>query len=443
MGLHNIFSIRTVMLFLLTLTLTVGGSVQAQVKDTAASSNATSEVRTNQPTDAVTSPSALDTNASPQSSTLIDTSVPAREEAPAEAPDSAPIFKSAAYYTLLFFLVCVFLAMIGKILRVYELSREMQGKQGEFNWNRIQGILFAVALVLGLYATYWTYVNWGNVASGEAATLHGERIDFMMDVTIIITTIVFVITHILLFGFSYKYKGSSLRKAYFYPHNNALERLWTVIPAIVLTVLVLLGFFTWRSITNVPADEQKRAISLEVIGEQFKWNIRYAGADNELGLRNYKLTTGTNSLGIDFKDKKSWDDRLGAEIVLPVGRPVRLTIGSKDVLHSFYVPDFRVQMNAVPGMPTFFQFTPKYTTEEMRAKIDDPKFNYVLLCNKICGAGHYNMQTVVRVVSEKEYNEWLAEQPLFYNDDVKKEMQAAANNKGEQSKASDALAVNH
>ena len=170
-----------------------------------------------------------------------------------------------------------------------------------------------------------------------------------------------------------------------------------------------------------------------MIAEQFKWNIRYAGDDNELGLRNYKLTTPTNGLGIDFKDRKSWDDRLGAEIVLPVNRSTRVTIGSKDVLHSFYIPEFRVQMNAVPGMPTYFQFTPKYTTEEMRAKVNDPKFNYILLCNKICGSGHYNMQVVVRVVSEEEYQQWLAEQPLYYNDDVKKEMQAAETKAAEES----------
>lgn len=440
MGLNRVFKIRTALVLLLTLTLTVSMSVQAQVKDTAASSNATT-LGSNQPADAVTSPSALDTAASPKTSAgpLIDTSVPQREEAAAPEQDHTDVYKTAAYYVLLFFIVCVFLAMIGKILRVYELSREMQGKPGQFNWNKIQGTFFAVALVLGLYATYWTYSNWGNVASGEAATVHGERIDSMMDITIIITTIVFVITHILLFGFSFKYKGSSKRKAYFYPHNNALERLWTIIPAIVLTILVLLGFFTWRSITNVPEAEQKKALSVEVIGEQFKWNIRYAGDDNELGLRNYKLTTPTNSLGIDFKDRKSWDDRLGAEIVLPVNRSIRVTIGSKDVLHSFYIPEFRVQMNAVPGMPTYFQFTPKYTTEEMRAKVNDPKFNYILLCNKICGSGHYNMQVAVRVVTEEEYKQWLAEQPLYYNDDVKKEMQVV---EAKAAKESNKIALN-
>jgi cytochrome c oxidase subunit 2 len=259
-----------------------------------------------------------------------------------------------------------------------------------------------------------------------SGSVHGEQIDFMFNVTLVITTIVFVITHILLFGFAYKYIGSNKRKAYYYPHNNALERLWTVVPAIVLTVLVLLGFFTWRGITNISEADQKKALNIEVTGEQFKWTVRYAGSDNQVGLRNYKLTTPTNNLGIDFRDQKSWDDKIAGDIVLPVNRSVRFTINSKDILHSFYIPEFRVQMNAVPGMPTYFQFTPKYTTEEMREKTNNPTYDYVLLCAKICGSGHYNMQVKVKVVSEQEYQEWLVQQPLFYNDDVKKEMQMAS-----------------
>jgi cytochrome c oxidase subunit 2 len=240
---------------------------------------------------------------------------------------------------------------------------------------------------------------------------------------LILTTIVFILTHIALFGFSFKYRGSENRKAYFYPHNNSLERIWTIVPAIVLTVLVLLGFFTWRNITNVSPEDQKLAINIEVVGEQFKWTLRYAGSDNQIGRRNYKLTTPTNGLGIDFKDQKSWDDKLVSEIVIPVGKPARFTIGSKDVLHSFYLPDFRVQMNAVPGMPTYFQFTPRLTTVEMREKRNNPKYDYVLLCAKICGAGHYNMQAKVTVVTEAEYATWIAKQSLYYNDDVKKELQ--------------------
>jgi cytochrome c oxidase subunit 2 len=362
----------------------------------------------------------------------------ATTEALSDATSGA--LKSAAYYVLLFVLLCIFIGVIGKVLKVYELTKEIQGKRGKINWNKIQSVLFGIALIIGLYATYWTFSTWGNVAEGESGSVHGERVDFMLSITILITVFIFVLTHILLFGFSFKYTGSDKRKAYFYPHNNALERLWTIVPAIVLTVLVLLGFFTWRSITNIPEAEQRKAVNIEVVGEQFKWTVRYAGADNQFGLRNYKLTTPTNGLGIDFKDRKSWDDKLGGEIVLPVNRAARFTIGSKDILHSFYIPTMRAQINAVPGMATYFQFTPRFTTEEMREKNDNPGFDYVLLCNKICGTGHYNMQVKVTVVTEQEYQEWLAKQTLFFNDDVKKELQMA--DKAGTSSENNKLAIN-
>lgn len=426
MGLNKFFKIISAFIVIFTVALNL--SVNGQNVDTAAAGNADAvQQNTALPAGSATSPDALDTAAqAATSTTLIDTSVPAVPTQEVEEEiDMAPVYKSAAYYTLLFLLGCIFIAIIGKVLKLYELSRGMQGKEAQLNWNRIQAILFAITLVISLYGTYWTYDEYSATVTTEAATVHGAELDFMMWVTIIITTIVFVLTHIALFGFSYKYGASSTRKAYFYPHNNALERLWTIVPAVVLTILVILGFFTWRSITNIPESEQHKALQIEVVGEQFKWNIRYAGADNQLGQRNFKLTSATNGLGIDFTDTKSWDDKLSGEIVLPVNRSVRVQIGAKDVLHSFYIPHFRVQLNAVPGMPTYFQFTPRFTTAEMREKLNKPTFDYVLLCAKICGAGHYNMQTKVTVVSEKEYEEWLATQQLYYNDDVKREMQQA------------------
>jgi cytochrome c oxidase subunit 2 len=342
------------------------------------------------------------------------------------SPDYTPVYKSFSYYFLLFFLFCSFIAIIGRSLKAYELTRSIQSKEKGINWHRVQAVLLGTVLVVGLYGAYWSYTTQGAMVNFISGSVHGERIDFLFKITVIVTTIVFVITHLLLFGFAVRYAGSEKRKAYFYPHNNTIERLWTIAPAIVLTVMVLLGFFTWRGITNISDSDQKNALQIEVTGEQFKWSLRYSGEDNQIGTRNYKLISPTNGLGIDFTDKKSWDDRLAGDIVLPLNRSVRFTIGSKDVLHSFYVPTFRVQMNAVPGMPTNFQFTPKYTTAEMREKLNDPKFDYILLCAKICGAGHYNMQVKVRVVSEKEYQEWLTKQPLYYNDDVKKELQMSS-----------------
>ncbi|MDF3077330.1 MAG: cytochrome c oxidase subunit [Sphingobacteriaceae bacterium] len=422
MGLKKLFKIKPI--FTLLLICALGGSYPAF-------SQASDSTRTNSITGAVkdSATAAPVTPAKPLISTDVDTTqlswTGGGIEVPKPAAETSAEYKSAGYYVLLFLLFCVFLAIIGRVLRVYELTNGIQGKASKINWNKIQSILFGIALIAGLYGVYWSYTVQGAMSVTESASVHGKRLDFMFNVTLIITTIVFILTHIALFGFAFRYPGSDKRKAYFYPHNNALERVWTIVPAIVLTVLVLLGFFTWRSITNVPEEEQRGAISMEVTGEQFKWNIRYAGDDNQLGVKNYKLINANNNLGIDFKDRKSWDDKLGGEIMLPVNRPVRVTIGSKDIIHSFLIPDFKVQINAVPGMATYFQFTPTMTTAQMREKRQDPAYDYVLLCNKICGEGHYNMQAKVTVVTEEEYKAWLAKQPLFYNDEVKQQLRMA------------------
>ena len=419
MRLREIFNIRTVAAMLVICAITATANTFAQVQDSTISSTTAAIDTTAKASAAVPASSAL-----PLISTAVDTVARYKYMLPvAAATDYSEAYKTGAYYLLMFFLLCVFIAIIGKILQVYELSREMQGIKSKFDGRRIQGVLFGIILIIGLYGVYWSYSVQGPMSMHESASEHGLDIDFMFNITLVLTTIVFILTHIALFGFSFKYRGSENKKAYFYPHNNSLERIWTIVPAIALTILVLLGFFTWRNITHVSPEDQKKAINIEVTGEQFKWSLRYSGTDNEVGKRNYKLTSPTNNLGIDFKDQKSWDDKLVSEIVIPVNKPIRVIINSKDVLHSFYLPDFRVQMNAVPGMATSFQFTPRLTTVQMREKRNNPEYNYVLLCAKICGAGHYNMQAKLTVVSEAEYATWLAKQPLYYNDDVKKELQ--------------------
>jgi cytochrome c oxidase subunit 2 len=358
------------------------------------------------------------------------TAAPTVSSAPAAAAEKpgipTQVYINFFYYVLLFLLVCFIVGIIGKVMDIYGITRQMQGyDRSQEIWGKSQGWFFLVGLFVFLYGIYWSYANHGAQSFREAATEHGAAIDVMFIITVIITTIVLVITHILLFGFAFQYRGSEKRKAYFYPHNNTLEKIWTIIPAIVLTILVLFGFFTWRTITNVPIDIQKSAIQIEVTGEQFAWTVRYGGRDNQIGKHNYKLVTPTNGLGIDFNDKSALDDIRAGDIVIPVGKQVRFTINSKDVLHSFYIPEFRVQMNAVPGMPTFFQIVAKYTTEEMRERVGNPNYNFILLCSKICGSGHYNMQKTVRVVSEEEYKEWLSQQSYFFDEDMRKEFQSA------------------
>ncbi|TDQ06577.1 cytochrome c oxidase subunit II [Pedobacter metabolipauper] len=342
--------------------------------------------------------------------------------ATAEKPvDMGPVYKTAIFYVMAFLLLCLFIAIVGKALKVYELTREAQDKPKGINWNAVNGTLFAIFLIVGLYGVYWEYTVHGKMILPEAASEHGKKIDQMFNLTLIITTIVFIATHIILFAFAYFYKHTGKRKAYYYPHNNALERIWTIIPALVLTVMVLMGFLTWRSIFYKIEDPNNKPISIEITSSQFAWAIRYSGPDGVVGLKNYKLITSENALGIDFKDKNAMDDLVADEMVLPVNKPVRLILTSKDVLHSFYMPHFRVQLNTVPGMTSYFEFTPTITTEEMKAKTNDPKFEYLFLCAKICGEGHYKMQKKVRIVSQKEYDAWLAEQGTYLNDDLRKQ----------------------
>ncbi len=336
--------------------------------------------------------------------------------------------KMVSYYLLLFLLLCVFIGIVGKILQVYDLTKKIQGKKEGIKWNNINGVIFAVFLIFGLYGAYWCYTVQGAEILPEAASIHGAKIDSMLNITIVLTTIVFVITHILLFTFAYRYKFNKKKKAYYYPHNNTLEKYWTITPAIVLTVLVLMGFFTWRSITNISKNDMASAIQVDVTAHQFAWEVRYAGKDNVAGNKSYKLIgslNGLNNLGLDLSDKRNYDDLKVSEIVLPVNKSVRFTLGSQDVIHSFYMPHFRVQMNCVPGMATYFQFTPTITTAEMREKTGDGKFKYQLYCAKICGGSHYNMQFAVRVVSEKEYDKWIQEQKPIVTDDMKKEYKLA------------------
>ncbi|MBB2146653.1 cytochrome c oxidase subunit II [Pedobacter sp. LMG 31464] len=340
--------------------------------------------------------------------------------ATAKPVDMGPIYKSTLFYVLLFLLLCLFIAIVGKAMKVYELTRESEGKSEGINWDLVNGIIFIVFLLVGLYGVYWEYTVHGNMILPDAASEHGKKIDEMFNITLIITTIVFIATHIVLFGFAYLYRHQKDKKAYYYPHNNVLERIWTVIPAFVLTILVLMGFITWRSIFYKIEDPNHKPLSIEVTSSQFQWDVRYPGADGIVGLKNYKLITAINALGIDFNDKHNLDDQVADEIVLPVNKPVRFILTSKDVIHSFYLPHFRVQLNTVPGMTSYFEFTPTITTDEMKAKTNDPNFKYLLLCAKICGTNHFNMQKPVRVVSQKEYDEWVVKQATYLTNDLRK-----------------------
>ncbi len=365
---------------------------------------------------------------------LLGTNLLMAQDAAAPAAATAEVAKPSVwlgvgYYTLLFLVLCFVVAIIGKILKVYDLSQQVQGKK-PLNWNNVMATICIIFLVVGLYGAYWSLTEQGSMNLGESASAHGVKIDQMFTTTTILTLIVFFITQILLFGFLFKYRNSEKRKAYFLPHNDTVEKVWTIAPAIVLTILVVFGFFTWQEITNSTDGKGESSINIDVTGKQFEWMIRYTGADNQLGTTNYKLVSASNTMGVDFKDKNAFDDLKADTMVIPVNKSIRLNIHAQDVIHSVYMPHFRLQLNAVPGLPTYFRFVPTITTQEMRNKTDNPKFEYTLYCNKICGASHYNMQKVVRVVTQAEYNEWIAKQKPYLTDQLRGELKlvSAENN---------------
>lgn len=338
------------------------------------------------------------------------------------------VWVSPAYYILLFVIVGFIVGIVGKILRVYDLSQQIQNKK-PINWHNVMGVCCLIFLVVGMYGAYWSFSVQGAMILPESASEHGVKIDEMFWTTTFLTGIVFVITQILLFGFLFRYRYSEKRRGHFLPHNNTIEKVWTIAPAIVLTILVIFGFFTWQKITNtVDAKGEMASVNIDITGHQFAWELRYPGTDGILGKTDYKLVNGTNKLGINFKDKDSYDDLQADTMYLPVHKSIKLNIHAQDVIHSVYMPHFRVQLNAVPGLPTYFKFTPTITTASMKRKMGDPKFEYVVYCNKICGGAHYNMQKVVRVVEESEYQAWLAQRKPYLTDQIKKNLKFAEAN---------------
>jgi cytochrome c oxidase subunit 2 len=243
------------------------------------------------------------------------------------------------------------------------------------------------------------------------ASVHGQWIDDMFWTTMIVIGIVFVLTQILLFWYSYRYQYRADKKAYYYPHNNKLEVIWTMIPAIVMALLVFTGWKNWTKIMN-PAP--KDAVVVEIMGKQFNWLVRYPGKDNELGLVKHTLIDATNEFGYDARDKQGHDDIVQpAELHIPKGRPVLFKIRSRDVIHDVWQPHFNVNMHAVPGMPTRFWFVPTKSTADMAEETGNPDFKYEIACSQICGQGHYAMRIAITVDEPEDYEKWLAAQKPF------------------------------
>ena len=345
------------------------------------------------------------------------------------------------------FIVLLFIAIaIWQIVKMFDLAKAniKSSQVANDKDNKVNGYLMLAFLAFIYIITIISFINWGDLPLvSNSASEHGLEIDNLMIISMVIIFFVQTVTQFLLHWFAFKYKGEKGRKALFFADNNTLEAIWTIIPVITLAGLIIYGLFTWNDIMNVSEDED--TLVIELYAQQFNWKARYAGADNTLGKANVRLIDidKANILGIDESDPNAQDDVITTELHLPVNRPVIFKMRSQDVLHSAYMPHFRAQMNCVPGMITQFGFTPTITTSEMRQNPDmikkveninnirvekskelaakgeealDPyEFDYLLLCNKICGKSHYNMQMKIIVETQEEYDAWINEQTVFAN----------------------------
>jgi len=340
---------------------------------------------------------------------------------------------------LVVLVIILFGVAVWQMNRIFQLSKPDRSDTSEIaseKDNNLHGYLmmgFIFFIYILLIFCFW---KWGEVLLPVSASEHGLEIDQLMLVSMIIIFITGIITEWLLFYFAFKYRGIKNKKALFYADNHKLEFIWTIIPVIVLAGLIIYGLFTWTEIMDINTDDDPLVV--ELYAYQFDWRARYAGEDNTLGEANVRLIEGVNQLGVDISDPNAQDDIVVNELHLPLGRKVLFKMRSQDVLHSAYMPHFRAQMNCVPGMVTQFAFTPIMTTHEMRqeddiidkvkkindlrrkesiklaAKGEEPlepyEFDYLLLCNKICGSNHYNMQMKIIVETLEEYNVWIAQQ---------------------------------
>ena len=334
-----------------------------------------------------------------------------------------------------------------QITKIFELSQLGQKKDNSQiateKDNDLNGKLMFAFLVFIYAVTIYSFWTYSKVLLPESASAHGPAYDTLLWISFAVILFAQTITQAVLHIFAYQYRGINNRKAYFFTHDNKLEFIWTIIPAIIFFMLIIYGMITWGKIMNFEDDDD--ALVVELYAQQWNWKARYGGEDNVLGDANVRFLNdfdGKNSVGIDSSDPNGMDDFVVTqEFHLPVNRKVIFKLRSQDVLHSAYMPHFRAQMNCVPGMITEFSFTPTITTDEMRMNSDvvdkvnrinkiryenskiltangeealEPyQFDYLLLCAKICGASHYNMQMKIVVESEKDYEKWVAKQQIF------------------------------
>ncbi|TDE31908.1 cytochrome c oxidase subunit II [Flavobacterium ranwuense] len=377
--------------------------------------------------------------------------------------------------SLLVIIVLVLLAVaLWQLTKIFDLtqvgSNSDSSEIATDNDNNVQGyLMFGFLAFIYIFSIYGLF-KWGPLVLHTPASAHGGEVDNLMNITWVLIFIVQAITQVLLHYFAFKYRGKKDQKALYFADNNKLEAIWSVIPAVVLAGLILYGLFAWTNIMFV--DEDEDTIVIELYAQQFNWKARYSGNDNVLGKANVRFIEGVNAVGVDLADPYAQDDIVVTELHIPKGKKILFKMRSQDVLHSAYMPHFRAQMNCVPGMVTQFAFEPIYTTAEYRelpfmvekvaninalrskksielvakgeTALDPYTFDYLLLCNKICGASHYNMQMKIIVDTPEDYKAWLKDKATIVSE-VKAAMAEPAATDGtsgtDSTKAKDTAAV--
>ena len=340
----------------------------------------------------------------------------------------------ALFFIIIFVAIAVACWQFVKILGLTKSENQITTERE----NNINGwlMLGLMGFIYGLML-YSMYGAKDMLLPQLSASEEGYHIDILFKMTMTLILVVQFAMQFFIFFFTFKYRGKKGTKAYFFADSHKLEMLWTITPAIILSGLIIYGLWTWNNVMD--SSDAEDPLFVELYAKQFQWEARYAGADNELGSANVRFIKGTNTMGIDFSDKNAADDiplvvgdgKFVKELHLPKGRKVIFKLRSQDVLHSAFMPHFRAQMNCVPGMVTQIAFTPSVTTAEMRlnentiakfAHINELRkkegkepveFDYLLLCNKICGSSHYNMQLKIVVDEEADFNKWMASQKTF------------------------------
>lgn len=251
-------------------------------------------------------------------------------------------------------------------------------------------ILIVIGSIVFHFLSPWVMTplasNWGSI-------------DDTMVITLIITGIVFIAINFFIAFAVIKYRHDKNRKAKYEPENKKLEVWLTIITSIGIIAMLAPGLVVYSDFVNVP----KEASVIEVVGQQWSWSFRFPGNDQQLGKSGIEHISIDNPFGVDPLDSSGQDDVLisGNRLVLPIDKPVKVLMRSKDVLHNFYVPQFRVKMDMVPGTVSYIWFTPTKLGE------------YEILCAEFCGIGHFNMRGYVEVREQPDFDQWLQQQPTF------------------------------